>query len=329
MKQLLNKHINLVVDMHGCPNRCLHCWLGDVPNNLIPEAMDLKIVNRFKKYFNDVTFYSWLREPDFFQDYKNRWTRDNELSNTKPNRFELASFYKIVRDTNYVKFLHEVGTKKVQLTFFGMEELTDKYIGRKGAFKELLLATTILQENNISPRWQIFINEENKDEILDVIHIAKNNNVKDIFIHAGSCDGNNRKLYDIRINKENISNELIPYYLDYNEVLTEKECYKLLENDNSYFIPDSSELVINITSDYNMYFNYTNPSIKWKIGNVFDDNFEEIVNRIINKDIEAIRIAKSIPIKDLVKKYGNYNSNKVFFLDDYKMYLLNNELNNN
>lgn len=104
---------------------------------------------------------------------------------------------------------------------------------------------------------------------------------------------------------------------------------QLLENDNSYFIPDSSELVINITSDYNMYFNYTNPSIKWKIGNVFDDNFEEIVKRIINKDIEAIRIAKSIPIKDLVKKYGNYNSNKVFFLDDYKMYLLNNELNNN
>ena len=37
-------------------------------------------------------------------------------------------------------------------------------------------------------------------------------------------------------------------------------------------------------------------------------------------------LAKTIKIKDLVKKYGDNNSDKVFSLDDYKMYLLNNFL---
>ena len=49
---------------------------------------------------------------------------------------------------------------------------------------------------------------------------------------------------------------------------------------------------------------------------------------ILTNDVEATRIAKKISLKELVKKYGDSNSEKVFFLDDYKMYLLNNELNN-
>ena len=100
------------------------------------------------------------------ENFRERWIADNELSSgNKPQRFELASFYKIVREPDYVKFLKEVGTKKVQLTLFGLEEMTDKYVGRKGAFKEILEATEILIANDISPRWQMFINEENKDEI--------------------------------------------------------------------------------------------------------------------------------------------------------------------
>ena len=36
-----------------------------------------------------------------------------------------------------------------------------------------------------------------------------------------------------------------------------------------------------------------------------------------------------ITIKELVKKYGNVNSDRVFSIEDYKMYLLNNFLDEN
>jgi sulfatase maturation enzyme AslB (radical SAM superfamily) len=149
------------------------------------------IVDEFKKYFKNITYYSWLREPDFTSDYKNRWIMDNKLSTIKPIRFELASFYRIVRDKEYVKFLKEVGTNVVQLTFFGLKNLTDKYVGRIGAFEELIEATEILKANAIEPRWQIFINEENKDEIIKVIQLGEEMKVNKIFVHEGSCDGNN------------------------------------------------------------------------------------------------------------------------------------------
>ena len=52
-----------------------------MPNNHLTDEDAVFIVNEFKKHFDNITFYSWLREPD------------------------------------YVKFLREVETKKVQLTF--------------------------------------------------------------------------------------------------------------------------------------------------------------------------------------------------------------------
>jgi len=58
----------------------------------------------------------------------------------------------LARDPEYVLFLKETGVEKIQLTFFGMEKLTDFYTGRKGAFKELLKATDILIDNGISPK---------------------------------------------------------------------------------------------------------------------------------------------------------------------------------
>ena len=327
--KLIDTHISLVVDMYGCPNRCKHCWLGTLPNNKMPDGIDEHIVNLFKSRFRNVTFYGWLREPDFCNNYRQRWSKDNDLSSVKPQRFELASFWRIVRDESYINFLKEVGVTKVQLTFFGMKGMTDKYVGRVGAFEELLKASDLLSQNGILPRWQLFINQENKEEIVDLLLLAKSKNIQEIFVHAGSCDGNNRNLYDIRINKNCIPTEVIPYYWDYEHILSEKECCQLLKDDMSHFIPDADELVINVTSDLNLYFNYTGIGPKWLIGNIYKDSFEQIVERILSKDIQAIKVAKQVTVKQLVERFGDFQSYKVFSLDDYKMYLLNRALEEN
>ena len=326
-KEKVNKHLTICLDMHGCPNRCKHCWLGDLPNKQLDDDYPGFLVRLFKPYFKDVTFYSWLREPDFCSNYQERWIKDNELSTIKPQRFELASFYKIVRDSNYVEWLKEVGTKKVQLTFFGLEETTDKFVGRNGAYKELIGASEILKENGIEPRWQIFIYQTNKDEVVELLKLAREKQIKEVFVHEGSCDGNNRKLYDIRINKCEIPEVVKEYFLDYPNILSEKECIDILKDDESHYVPhNDKEIVLYITSDLNVYFNFTNPSSAWKIGNIQDDEIDDIVRKAVEEDIPALMLAKTIKIKDLVKKYGDNNSDKVFSLDDYKMYLLNNFL---
>lgn len=316
---MTDKSLSLVVDMFGCPNRCGHCWLGHMPNRKMDGGSDIWIVDYFKPYFKNIEYYSWLREPDYCDDYRQRWERDKRISvGIQPERFELASFWRIVRDPQYAKFLKEVGVKKVQLTFFGMEEMTDKYTGRKGSFKEL---------------------EENKNDIIKLLQLADMMRLKDkcyefgadfkFLVHSGSCDGENRKLYGIRINKDNIPSELLPYYLDYSNVLSERECCNLLENDSSCVVYHNGDrIVLNISNTYDVYFNFTHMTDVWKIGNLKSDDPDEIVRRIISEDIPALTLAKNISVGELVQKYGDFQSQKVFFIDDYKSYLLNTYLEN-
>ncbi|MBR0135915.1 MAG: radical SAM protein, partial [Clostridia bacterium] len=166
--------LTICMDMFGCPNRCLHCWLGHMPNRQMEAGADEWIVGLFKPYSEEIEFYSWLREPDFCADYRERWKRDKRLSvNCEPERFELARFWRLVRDPEYVRFLKEVGVRCVQLTFFGLEETTDRFIGRKGAFRELMQANELLLENEISPRWQAFIYEENREELVELLRLSE------------------------------------------------------------------------------------------------------------------------------------------------------------
>ena len=66
----------------------------------------------------------------------------------------------------------------------------------------------------------------------------------------------------------------------------------------------------------------------WRIGNLKTDEPKALVSQIINEDTKALRLAKSITIKELVLKYSNKVSQKAFFLEDYKQYLFNLYLEN-
>lgn len=326
-------NLTLCLDMKGCPNRCKHCWIGHMPNNNMSDNDAAAIVDKFKDYFEKITVYSWLREPDYCENYRERWAEDNELSSgRKPQRFELASFYKIVREPDYVKFLKETGTKKVQLTLFGLEEMTDKYVGRKGAFKEILKATEILIANDISPRWQIFINEENKDEIEKLLNLIGELRLKQkcsdftFFIHEGSCDGENAKLYDLRITKESIPENLIPYYLNYDNKQEERYFVaQFKKKPQEKYVPsnDQEDIVIYVSGTLDVFFNFTNMSAEWAIGNLKKDDMAEICRRIKEEDIPALNAARKITLSELAIRYGSPDSTRFFEENDYKMFLLN------
>ena len=261
--------LSLCVDMFGCPNRCRHCWLSHMPNRRMEEGADEWIVDLFQPYFERIEFYSWLREPDYCDDYRARWERDKALSVAAvPERFELGSFWRLVRDPEYVLFLKEVGVKCVQLTFFGLEEMTDRYVGRKGAFRELLQATEILLRHEISPRWQTFINEENKDELVKLLELSEELDLAGrckafgghfrFFVHPGSCDGENRKLYPIRIVKEHIPAALVPHFLGYEDLRSERELCERWKDDDSHFVPrGGGDIVLYVANNYDLFFNFT------------------------------------------------------------------------
>ena len=324
------KALNLVVDMYGCPNRCLHCWLGHMPNRRMEEGSDRFIVEFFSPYFDRIAYYSWLREPDYCDHYEERWKRDLEISkNAVPERFELASFYRIVRDEKYIPFLKSVGVKKVQLTFFGLESTQDKYVGRKGAYREVMLAGELLIRGGIVPRWQCFINEENRDEIVQLFRMAmeiKKDRCPELefFVHEGSCEGENRKLYPIRILKHHIPDELKEVYLDYDHILSEAECCRTLLNDSSSpFFEIGAEITLNISNRFDVFYNFTHMTDPWKIGNLKSDEPGELVSNILSGNTLALNAAKQCTWSELAREYGDPSSDRVFGLEDYKMYIFN------
>lgn len=330
----MTKKLNLVVDTYGCPNRCLHCWLGHFPNRIMEDGADSFIVDYFSPYFDSIAYYSWLREPDYCDSYRERWERDKALSkNAIPERFELASFWRIVRDEEYIPFLRSVGTEKVQLTFFGLEETQDRYVGRPGAFREVIRAGELLVRGGITPRWQCFINEENANEILKLRELAEKIKESEcpeleFFVHEGSCEGENRKLYPIRIRKSHIPDSLKDVYLDYGNIKTEAECFKALKNDpSSPVFPVGDEITLNISNTYDVYYNFTHMTPPWRIGNLKTDGPAELSQRVINGNTPALNAAKRCSWADLTGRYGDPSSERVFSTEDFKTYLFNEYLN--
>ena len=60
-----------------------------------------------------------------------------------------------------------------------------------------------------------------------------------------------------------------------------------------------------------------------EIGNLLEDCREELIEKIVGEDTEALRKSRQVRIGTLVRKYGDFQSHRVFLLNDFKAYLLN------
>lgn len=202
-------------------------------------------------------------------------------------------------------------------------------IREKAAEKSLLLMA-----NGIAPRWQAFLYEENKEEIVDLLKLSEELRLRErcralgaefrFFVHTGSCDGENRKQYDIWIKKEDIPEALIPFCLNYESLLTERECCERLRGDTTHWVHhNGNEIVLLISNTCDVFFNFTHMSGEWKIGNLKTDDREELIRRVVEEDIPALSLAGKVTLGELAAGYGNVESGRAFLLNDYKDYLLN------
>ncbi len=338
------KSITVCLDMFGCPNRCKHCWIGHSPNGKLSEN-DLKYVAKeFHPFTNCLTVYDWYREPDYEDNYKELWDLCGSLSDIREKHFELISVWRIVRDKEYVKWLSALGLKNAQLTLFGGQAKTDYYTGRKNAYNEILKAIEILIENEISPRIQIFVNKDNIDELPLVEELVKSLDLEkrcksfggefSLFLHQGSCDGENEKLYNIRVTPDDlrrIPSALVEYTLRYlnktsiEQVFgeTEQVLYEKLINDRGTASYVSETPTFYVDKDFNVYPNIAPPEQAWLLGNLKADGAAVVLKNYVKSASAAQRIRLTVPICDIVKEQGDCKSQRLFDEDDYIEYLLN------
>lgn len=338
------KQLTVCLDMHGCPNRCKHCWIGLAPNGNMPVSELESAAAQFRPFTESLEVFDWYREPDFRDNYKELWELCGRLSDRHTEHFELVSFWRIVRDKEYAKWLSMLGLKYAQLTIFGSEKTTDFYIGRKGAYKEILEAVQILLENKISPRIQTFVNKDNLAELEHIDNLIRELDLErhcasfggnfSFFLHQGSCDGENEKLYEIRVTPDDIvkipdalQKHTLKYFGTDNimEVFgeTEHTLYEKLVTDSSVSDYVSDSPVFYIDRDFNVYPNITAPAPHWCLGNLKNDGAEKIVENYTGNHSVAQHTRMTVPLCDIVKSQGSSESQRLFTESDYIEFLLN------
>jgi len=68
--------------------------------------------------------------------------------------------------------------------------------------------------------------------------------------------------------------------------------------------------------------NYETPSSFWCLGNLKIDGAENIIKTYQANGSVAQHVIQNVPVSEMVKKYGNYDSMRLFGEWDYKNYLL-------
>jgi MoaA/NifB/PqqE/SkfB family radical SAM enzyme len=338
------KHLTVCLDMYGCPNRCSHCWLGVTPNGNLSED-DLRFVaEQFRPFGETMELYDWYREPDYHANYRELWQLTAELSDVKTPHYELISYWRAVRDDTYLDWLRSIGLKAAQLTLFGGEATTDRYVGRPGAYREIVKTMELLMDKAITPRIQVFVNKETVDELGQVETLIRELDLENrcagfavpfaVFVHAGSCDGENEKHYDIRVTAEDLAK--IPPYLaqatvryfqrpDLQAVFGRSEQAWCAEAANDEHTMDlvSDSPVFYVDRQFDVYPNVTAPAPWWKLGNLKTDGAQAILRRYAENDTLAQRTSLTVPTKALVRACGDPESRRLFGFGDYMTYLLN------
>ncbi len=332
-------NLNVMVDMAGCPNRCRHCWLGSHKNGNMTVDEFRSIADQFKNWrdesgegIRELGFFTWWREPDYLDNYRELWEIEQELSSPgSAQRFELLSVWRLARDENYAKWAATLGPKVCQITFFGMEENTDWGVRRKGAFHDNLLATERLLSAGIAPRWQLFLTKHylsELDEFLRLIHnLELHKRCEDIgmkfevFIGGISPEGSGYEIDCLRVEEGDVKfipQELISICREGIDMLGQPE-YILLE---SLLHEDSPPNVgadmpsISINADYDVYPNIAEPTEWWRLGNLKTDGVDKIIRTYRDETTPGMTMNRGLPIRELAKLYGNKNSLRLYDKDD-------------
>ena len=132
-----NGELSISFDLHGCPNRCRHCWLGRATAGTMDVSEARRLFEAFRRHVASGAerpdlqrirlFGSWLREPDYGDDYRQLHKLELELNSGQDysREYELLSVWRLARDSTSARWASERGVRRCQITFFGTQTTTD------------------------------------------------------------------------------------------------------------------------------------------------------------------------------------------------------------
>ena len=347
MPKIEFREIAIIMDMAGCPNRCKHCWLGHSPNRRVPEDTLRWVVKQFRDWIlsrqkqpfaKSLTVMTWYREPDYAPNYRKLWELEKELSDKGvAKRFELLSIWRLARDTDYAQWARDIGTEICQISFFGMEQNTDFFTGRRGSFKDSLLATERLLEVGIRPRWQLFLNKlliPELDAFVELIKIMKlEKRVHElgyefeVFLHPIAPDGEAFNIEHLRPTADVLSSvpsylaEKTKHYLGASTLeeglgKAEKDWLAELSDDDDVFATYPSTLAFMVMPDLDVFSNIGEPMPWWKLGNLKADGMDGIMDCFENDKAPGLHVNFHIPVSQLARMYGRKDSKYIYTRGD-------------
>ena len=339
MPRIAKKKIGVALDMHGCPNRCRHCWLGSGSNRRLADD-DLRwVAAQFRSYLEaadtkieSLSVMSWFREPDFSDAYRHLYELEEELSDGKPERFELHSVWRLVRDEGYAAWAKSVGPDTCQISFFGMEETNDWFHRRKGAFRDALAATERLLDAGMKPRWQIFLTRKLLPDIDELLRLVDRLRLRErvrelgsefqLFMHAPGPEGEGRYIERLRPTLEEVASLpegiLEPSRKHFGRKALWQPERELLVPILGEEIPPEGEEVIpdslwfHVTNSWDVFSNVGTLDEWWMLGNLKSDSVETIMRRFERDEVLGLEILLHYPPDKLAVEYGDPHGRKIY-----------------
>ena len=339
MPAISSDRVGIALDMHGCPNRCRHCWLGAASGKRLIDD-DLRwAVAQFRRYidsgrspFTTLSVSSWFREPDYSPDYRQFHELEAELGDTPPGRYELLSIWRLARDSDYVSWAHSVGPDTCQISFFGLERNHDWFHQRPGAFQDALIATQRLLEVGMKPRWQLFLTTRllpDLDALLSLIdrlrlrqRIADLGSEFQLFMHPPGPDGAARQIESLRPTLKQVADLpeeiLAPSRKHFDRDLLwqpETELFAAItERGDAPSGEDAlpNQLWFHIKNDWDVFANVGSLEPWWRLGNLKEDSVETIVSCYENDATPGLQSLFHQSPAQLVRSYGNPRGEKIY-----------------
>lgn len=285
-------------------------------------------------FFERVRVVTWSREPDFSDDYVRLYDLEQELSpgSTFRRDSELLSVWRLARDPAYACWAAEFGPPKCQVTLFGLEETTDWFYQRRGAFRDCLVATERLLEVGTLPRWQLFLTRKILPEVDDLLRLVDRLRLHErcaalggafvLFIHSPAPDGAARGIEHLRPELEetfSLTEELLaasrrhvgldPLWRTETELIA--EIGREPERFPCAYSPRDPFFLI-FQSNWDVFANTATQERWWCLGNLKREPLSVILERYESHATPGLQAIYSLTAKELAARFGDASGRRVY-----------------
>ncbi len=336
-----DEDIGLAFDMRGCPNRCRHCWLDHqvvaTPRTCMSEEDVRWAVGQFRAFrrpgegralWRGLRVMTWIREPDYSDDYRRLRALELELSDTPYDRgeMELLSVWRLARGPEYAHWCYDVGVRECQIAFFGMEKATDWAVRRRGAFRDLLVATERLLTAGIRPRWQLIFTKVLIPDLPGLIARANRLRLRErceklgghftFWMHLPSPDGAALSLEHLRPTEGDL--DRVPReFLQQSEAriggpigTPERRRLRRLREETGPAVRSVSEATsghpvsLYIAPGFDVYLTFSAASPAYRLGNLKADGVGGVLGAFERDSTPGQRAMFRTPVSELARRYG-------------------------